>query len=56
MIDNTDLNGLITEVISINTDEDAKFLYRKLNEVTELTDTMKEAIKLREQYIKGDED
>ena len=54
MVDNTDLNNLIIETILIDPNEKAEFISRKLSEDFELTATMKEAIKLREQYIKGE--
>ena len=44
MIDNTDLNNLLIEAISITTDEQALFLSKKLQEDAVLSNTMKEAL------------
>ena len=44
MIDNTDLNNLLIEAISITTDEQALFLSNKLQEDDVLSNTMKEAL------------
>lgn len=44
MIDNTDLNSLLIEAISITTDEQALFLSKKLQEDAVLSNTMKEAL------------
>ena len=44
MIDNTDLNNLLIESISITTDEQALFLSKKLQEDAVLSNTMKEAL------------
>ena len=44
MIDNTDLNNLLIEAISITTDEQAMFLSKKLQEDAVLSNTMKEAL------------
>lgn len=44
MIDNTDLNNLLIEVISITTAEQALFLSNKLQEDAVLSNTMKEAL------------
>lgn len=44
MIDNTDLNNLLIEAISITTDEQALFLSKKLHEDAVISNTMKEAL------------
>ena len=44
MIDNTDLNNLLIEAVSITTDEQALFLSKKLQEDVVLSNTMKEAL------------
>ena len=44
MIDNTYLNNLLIEAISITTDEQAMFLSKKLQEDAVLSNTMKEAL------------
>ena len=44
MIDNTDLNNLLKEAISITTNEQALFLSKKLQEDAVLSNTMKEAL------------
>ena len=44
MIDNTDLNNLLIEAISITTDEQAMLLSKKLQEDAVLSNTMKEAL------------
>ena len=44
MIDNTDLNNLLIEAISITTAEQALFLSNKLQEDAVLSNTMKEAL------------
>jgi len=44
LIDNTDLNNLLIEAISITTDEQAMFLSKKLQEDAVLSNTMKEAL------------
>lgn len=44
MIDNTDINDLLIDTISITTDEQALFLSKKLQEDAVLSNTMKEAL------------
>ena len=52
MIDNTDINTLIVDTITIDNENQAEFILKKLNEDVVVTDTMKEALGLYEKMLK----
>ena len=56
MIDNTDINTLIVDTITIDNENQAEFILKKLNEDVVVTDTMKEALSLYEKMLKEKED
>ena len=55
MIDNTDINTLIVDTITIDNENQAEFILKKLNEGVVVTDTMKEALSLYEKMLKEKE-
>ena len=56
MIDNTDINTLIVDTITIDNENQAEFILKKLNEDVAVTNTMKEALSLYEKMLKEKED
>ena len=55
MIDNTDINTLIVDIIMIDNENQAEFILKKLNEDVVVTNTMKEALSLYEKMLKEKE-
>ena len=56
MIDNTDINTLIVNVILVGNENQAEFILKKLNEDVVVTNTMKEALSLYEKMLKEKDD
>ena len=56
MIDNTDINTLIVDTITIDNENQAEFILKKLNEGVVVTNTMKEALISYEKMLKEKDD